>query len=280
MMNEEDRRMSLFNRYATLGDEASAMRKKREALQEDIESIKEKEMALLHEDNRLRRAAQNAQQSMKSFHDKIRDLEPEYQQVKDAVYQATAARDAARRRRNNLQNDIAQERLCFLESSVEFRASCKRLRASTFACGLEQAAIQAYMETNGVDTSFYDELDGVLKIDHDDLEDDPATWNIDCHDQDMTKQLETYLEKKELHDTASSKVCQAEIDKQTIWKQLNSRQAQEDNLQGQAERIAQDNADLEHQIQELMRMTAESEQKKAALLRRSKYDELCSVGSS
>ncbi|GKY96156.1 hypothetical protein MPSEU_000575600 [Mayamaea pseudoterrestris] len=268
----ENRRMSLFNRYATLGDEASAMRKRRKALEEEMEAIQNKQVALDHEQVRLGRAAQAAQASTETFHGKIRKLQTEHQQVKDAMDEVTIARDAVRRRRDNMQSEGRLERIRFLELSREFRASCKRLRASALACGLEQASMQAYLETNGVDIHSHDHVDDdKVMLDDDDLDDDPATWKIESNDKELAKRLEIYTNKKQFNDEASDKVQRAEAAKQVIWKQLQSRQAQEDNLQGQAERIAKDNADLEQQIEEMQRLTRDVEQKKAKMLRQRTY---------
>jgi chromosome segregation ATPase len=267
---ESNLRMSLFSRYTSLGDETNAMRKKRDALQDELDKLNEDELAMVEQETDLKRMTEDAERGIQSFYAKKKEIEEDFDKAKEALHDATVDRDAARRRKENLDEHIAQGRQAFLKSSVEFRSACKRLGLSAASCGLVHASMQAFMASKGLDDSIYDTLSDIA-MDSDNLDDEPSTWKaMDPNDKEMMTQMNIYLEKKAEHDNVQAELAKAESSKQFVRTRIDERESAKTSLKNQADKIANDNTELELQIKKMHRLITEVKEKTASIARRSK----------
>jgi hypothetical protein len=279
--NNAPGRMSLFDRLASLGNDILDVSKQRQTLLDDLATMKDAEQRMIQDEAQLTKSTQIATQKTESYYTKIKEMETDYQTIKDDLYRVTLARDSARHRRDDLKNHIAQERQAFFNESTDFQSTTKHLYLSAVSCGLEQACLQASIDVKGGldNTSVYyhdcqELLLETIKADYDNLEDDPTTWTIDLEgeEEEMVKLYESYVANKALYDASNEQLIQAEAVKQTVAIRLKERRLQKKTLQCQMDKVFKDNEELELEILERQQLTEKVKQAKAALIRKSTYE--------
>jgi chromosome segregation ATPase len=251
--------MSLLEKYSNIHQGIDQAREETDKMRLQIEQTNQGIEGLLQERESIQTETEAGQQDQKRLEVETEKTLSSLVQLEQDHKSATSKKQEAKTKMQTAQQIVQDHRRTFLETSRNFRSSCKRLCARAGLLGLKHAPLQAYIVVKRLDRQVLEEEDQ-----RDEHEDDAE---MKVAKERLESSRESQRQKTQERDKFVSR-------KRMFQKKADTRKSRKLQLQSQLDRIQKDIGDLETQVSNI------NEQKEEAREMASSYENGASLYST
>ena len=231
--------MALLEKYSALNRGMDESRRENSLTKSMMESVRQQIERLRVERQDLEAQTQVAREDTVDLHKDVQEALAKLRELEDKHAQALLEKMGAQWRVEFTKQYVDDQRQRFLETSRDFRTTCKRMRLSASAVGDDTVISKAFLERHG---GFYsdDESDGTQK------------------DAELEQLMEEHRRRKNARDEAVRVLHAVQVKEKDCLERSASRSERKGQLLAQLDRIHKENVDLEQQLKSLDQQTREA----------------------
>ena len=235
--------MSLLEKYSNIHRGIDQAREETDKMRLQIEQTNQGIEGLLQERESMQTETEAAQQDQKKLEVEAESTLASLVQLEQDHAFATSKKQQAKTKMQTAQQIVQDHRRTFLETSRNFRSSCKRLCVRAGLLGLKHAPLQAYIVVKNLDHQVLEQEDQ-----KDEREDDAEMKEAN---ERLESSRDSRRQTKQERDKCVSR-------KRMLQEKAETRKSRKLQLQSQLDRIQKDIGEFETQVSNLNEQTAEA----------------------